>query len=98
MAFDKAFEITDDPVIRSRLEKASIGIHMAALSEALPWAWSGKDGKVPPDIARRTRPHFREFFRLCKKYGITHWEEASTTYSMRYYLKLDFGLERDEPW
>ena len=97
-AFDKAFEITDDPVIRARLEKASIGIHMAALSEALQWTWPPGEEKLPPDVARRTRPHFRKFFQLCKKYGITHWEEASTTETMRYYLKVGFGLEREEPW
>ena len=98
MAFDKAFEITDDPVIRARLEKASIGIHMAALSEALRWAWPPGEEKVPPDVARRTRPHFRKFFQLCKKYGVRNWEDATTTETMRYYLKVGFGLEREEPW
>ncbi len=97
-ALDEAFALTDDPTIRARLEKASIAIHAAAMSEALPWAWSGKDGKVPPDIAGRTRPHFREFFRLCQKYGITMWNEAVPMDEMYYFLKVDFGMKRDEPW
>ena len=97
-AFDQAFRMTHDPAIRARLEKASIGIHMAALSEALRWNWPPKEDKVPDDVARRTRPHFRKFFQLCRKYGITHWEEASTTDKMRQYLKVGFGLRHDEPW
>ena len=97
-AFEQALQMTKDPVVRARIEKASIGMHMAALSEALAWTWPPKNKTLPSDVAHRTRPHFRAFFRLCKKYGITRWEEASTTETMRQYLKVGFGLKPDESW
>ena len=96
--FQRAIQQAPNPTMRSRLEKASIGVHMAALSEALHWIWPPGDEQLPDDVTRRTRPHFREFFTLCNKYGITHWEEASTTETMRQYLKVGFGLKADEPW
>ena len=96
--FDRAIRQAPDATIRSRLEKASIGLHMAALSESLRWIWPPGEEKVAPEVALRTRPHFRKFFTLCKKYGITHWEEATTNKTMRQYLKVGFGLKPDQPW
>ena len=96
--FEHAITEATDATIRSRLEKASIGAHMLALSEALRWNWPPGDERVPADVARRTRPHFRKYFALCKQYGITHWEEASTNETMRQYLKVGFGLKPTDPW
>ncbi|MEE3373275.1 MAG: DUF4838 domain-containing protein [Planctomycetota bacterium] len=98
LLFAKAIAEAPNATLRSRLEKASIGTHMGALSEALTWIWPPGDDKLPVDVARRTRPHFRQYFALCRKYGITHWEEASTNETMRQYLKVGFGLKPDEPW
>ena len=96
--FQQALDAAPNATLRKRLEKASIGAHMAALSEALLWIWPPGEAKLPDDVARRTRPHFRQYFTLCKKYGITSWEEASTNETMRQYLKVGFGLKPDEAW
>ena len=98
LLFARAIADAPDATLRSRLEKASIGTHMGALSEALLWIWPPGDKKLPADVARRTRPHFRQYFALCRKYGITRWEEASTNETMRQYLKVGFGLKPEEPW
>ena len=84
--------------LRTRLGKASIGTHMAALGEAFLWIWPPGDDPLPLDVAHRTRPYFRQDFELCRKYGITHWEEACTNETIRPYLKVGFGLKPDEPW
>ena len=96
--FEQAIAEAPNETFRRRLEKASIGTHMGALSEALTWIWPPGDQQLPTDVARRTRPHFRQYFALCRKYGITHWEEASTNETMRQYLKVGFGLKPNESW
>jgi len=98
LMLEQAIAEAPNATLRTRLEKASIGTHMAALSEALLWIWPPGDDPLPVEVARRTRPHFRQYFALCRKYGITHWEEASTNETMRQYLKVGFGLKPDEPW
>ena len=98
MILEQAIADAPTATFRTRLEKASIGTHMGALSEALLWIWPPGDEKLPVDVARRTRPHFRQYFALCRKYGITRWEEASTNETMRQYLKVGFGLKPEEPW
>lgn len=105
-AYKEAMELADDDVVRMRVEKASIGIYLAAAEEALTWAWygpntrptAGKDGPVPPDVANRTRPYFRKYFALCKKYGVTMWNEQESMEHMSEFLKGGFGMSSDEPW
>ena len=107
-AFAEAMQLAENDVVRARVEKASICIHMAALEEALTWVWyapgtyphSGEDGPPPPEVARRTRPHFRKFFELCKKHGVTMWNEQPpcTIDHMSDFFKANFGLKPDEPW
>ena len=105
-AFAQAMQLADNDVVRARVEKLSICAYLAALEEALTWAWytpetypnSGKGPPVPPDVARRTRPHFRKFFELCKKHGVTMWDEVYTMDHMSNYFKGNFGLKPNEPW
>jgi len=52
----------------------------------------------PPDVARRTRPYFRMFFALCKKHGVTIWNEHEPMEHMSNYFKPAFGIKPGEPW
>ena len=53
---------------------------------------------MPPDVARRTRPYFRKFFALCKKHGVTMWNEHEPMEHMSNYFKPAFGIKPGEPW
>ena len=100
-AFPQAMQLAENDVVPARVEKLSICAHMAALEEALTWVWYPRSGKglpVPVDVARRTRPHFRKFFELCKKHGATKWSQQETIDHMSNYFKGNFGLKPDEPW
>ena len=105
-AFAQAMQLAENDVVRDRVEKLSICAHMAALEEALTWVWyvpgsyphAGKGPPVPPDVARRTRPHFRKFFELCKKHGVTKWGQRETIDHMNGFFNGNFGLKADEPW
>ena len=106
MLLTQAMQLAENDVVRARVEKLSICAYLAALEEALTWAWytpetypnSGKGPPVPPDVARRTRPHFRKFFELCKKHGVTMWDSFYTMDHMSNYFKGNFGLKPNEPW
>ena len=105
-AFARAMQLAENDLVRARVEKLSICACMAALEEALTWAWyapgtyphAGQGPPVPPDVARRTRPYFRKFFALCGMHGVTMWNEKQSIDTMNRFLKGNFGLKPDEPW
>ncbi len=105
-AFDEALGLTDDEILRARVEKASICAYRMAIEDA--YTWDDKKGPLPPDIAARTRPYVRRLFELCDKYGVTNMTEGLTIDrrqdanrpfpGYRRILRERFGLEEGEPF
>ena len=111
-AFETAWELVgDDPVLRARVEKASIAVHCAAASQAMYWGedhgYSARPGKgpkptekIPAELARRTRRSTRRLFELCDKYSVNWWGgggDVNKIPSMRAHFKRIYGLKSDEP-
>ena len=104
-AFEAAWElVSDEPVLRARVERASIAVHCAAASQAMYW-YSDRPGpeakeKIPAELARRTRRSARRLFELCEKYGVNWWGEGGEVNKIpakMAYFKLIYGLKKDEP-
>ena len=104
-AFEDALELVDDDeVLRARVEKASIAVHCAAASQAMYW-YSDRPGsepkeKIPPELAKWTRPSARRLFELCEKYGVNWWGEGGEVNKIPAkiaYFKRIYGLKPDEP-
>ena len=91
-AFEEAFALAgDDPVLRRRLEKASISAYRAAIEPI----WHRTDpAEVDPATLERLRPLAKRFFELCVKLGATHTaENYSSGASMAKVLKL-YGVSK----
>ena len=99
--FEEAMKLAEDEVIRARVEKASICAYMAAVEPAVYWSWSnieGKTGEKMPGKLLKTRPHFGRMLELCKKHGVTHFQENTTIERASAYFKQGYGIKADEPW
>ena len=75
-AFDEALRLAGDDVTRARVEKASICAYRMAIEDA--YTWDIKTGRLPEEIARRTRPYVERMFTLCDKYSVTNFTEGLT--------------------
>ncbi len=99
-AFAAALALADDVRVRERVEKASICAHRAAIEDA--WLWvqkqreQGEVNPMPADIAERTRPHARQLFKLCARYGVDRWEEVIAIESAAAWLRKAYGLAEGE--
>ena len=65
--FVEALKLAKSDSIKARVEKASICAYRAAVD---PIFKLDEDAEVDPAVAERMRPLVKEFFRLCKTYGI----------------------------
>jgi len=84
-AFDEAMKLSDNDVVRGRVEKASICAYRAAIEpvwyvgnpqrkeENQPAWWPDiwVDGPADPALAQRMRPLVEQFLKLCSKYDVT---------------------------
>lgn len=99
-AFDEAMRLADDDAVLARVEKASICAVRAAVEDAWLWVRANESRlgteMIPPDIARRTRPHLQRLFELCRRHGVTHWWGMMTVGEARDRLRLAFGLAEGE--
>ena len=65
--FAEAMQLAQSDKVRTRVEKASICAHRAAID---PICRLKKDAAIDPSLAERMRPLIKEFFRLCDKHGL----------------------------
>ena len=112
-AFEEAMKLADNDVVRARVEKASTTAYCAAFAEASFWTWENRNMDIPaarggvgwgaietkmPDRLVAALPSARQYFRLCKKYGMTHWAEGVKMEQASQFFKAGFGLKADDPW
>jgi len=80
----------DDPLVRNRIEKASISAYRAAIEPV----WYVKQGdKTDPALVEHMRPLANRFLELCKKHGATWTDEGSHHQMDEYEKRLRSVLE-----
>ena len=97
-AFAKAMDLAENDTIRTRVEKASITAHRAAIEPIWYTNWYPKDPKsIEPDMIEKMRPLVKRFFELCDKYDLERYRESEEDLEgARQRLKKAFGLAKDE--
>ena len=103
--FAEAVTLADDVVVRARVEKASIAVYCAAVSDVVTWAGREQkmdfrndkrpDGPLPPLVVN-ARPHFRMLVELSRTHGVTLWGEGGPFDKMVAMFRRIYGLAEGE--
>ncbi|GMV96722.1 MAG: hypothetical protein AMXMBFR83_10830 [Phycisphaerae bacterium] len=92
-AFAEAMKLAPDDAVRSRVEKASICAHRAAIEPA--WQQPA-DKPLEEAVAAKTRPHVKRLFELLAKYKVPMFAETTSVDTARQKLRKTFGLKDGE--
>ncbi|MHC4445452.1 MAG: DUF4838 domain-containing protein [Planctomycetota bacterium] len=90
--FEEATELTDNEVIRNRIEKLSMCAYRVAIEPV--WYLDTKDA-LDPILAKQQRPLVKRFFELCDKYGVIRTFPTENIEVPRRRIKRIFGIPKD---
>ena len=93
---ERAITATDDPVLRTRLERETIGCYGVLIDRvALPFVWHRAPATTDAD-KRAARPYIGKFLDLCRRHKVTMFSEVRTVAHVEANLRALYGLGTDD--
>jgi hypothetical protein len=94
---ENAMAATDDEILRTRLERETLGCYAAFVDPVAPLVQ--KHGPAPTDADKQaTRPYIGKFLELCRKHNATMYSNLTSVAVVEEGLRKLYGLGKGDEW